>query len=987
MPLRLTHAQRWLSLDRLNEAAYRAAMRQMAGLGDRSGAIRLYQTCMQNLKSELGVAPQPETEELYQFILHGELSIKRPEPVAAHPIDSTPQAMGNLPIPATPFIGRLEEIEQISKLVLEPATHLLTLTGPGGNGKTRLSIQAAGELAKSFHDGAWFVALAPVQSDQGLIPAIANALGLAFYKGETAPIQQLLDYLRQKQLLLILDNFEHLLEAGRELVVEILEAASQVKIIVTSRERLNLQAERVYRVPGMSIPDELTQATWNDPQEQARSFSGIQLLVERARQVQPDFQLTRRNLEAVVRICQLVDGSPLGIELAVGWLELLPPEEIAGEIAHSLDFLESPAADAPARQRSLRAVFETSWKWLEPEEQQAFKRLCAFRGSFSRQAAQAVSGASLKTLLSLVNKSWLQQGDNGRYQLHEVLKQYGMERLETDQDEWQETRDRQAEFFANFMQVQGQGLRSAEQLQALQMIKLELESNIPQAWAWLVLSCDIDTLIEKMLPGLFHYLLIRGNPDVILPLLKQARKAVAAPMSGSCSLQQAILETVETNLEMNFSIFDDQPRERLQQLWARVQECNLQEEMGFWYIVLIATYGGSLNYAEGTQKIVEALPIIQQFKDPWILGYGYLLASRSQWSNPEVCKQYLSTALENFKKIGVLQEQGITLQVLGNLAASEYKYELAIEYNRNAQYLFAQVGDELGVDSTWSNLGEYYVYSGKIDQAFHAFAEQRRFSEKTGNRRMLGTDLSWESLQASRYRELDYALELRRRSLEIAIEVGNQNDIAWHTWELGEIHRLMGNLKQARKYFQEAYPVFEKIQEFNGLGFYHRGMGDIAMMEGDLEGARDEYGQALEYHQQEQRGNRPWGLALTHARLGNVLVKMGAFDQARQHLNSSLSFAIQWHNPDIKSLPLAGIAGLLLATGLAGEAIEVAACVLSKPTTWNEVKKQAGEIIEAGRTGLSEEEAQLCQQRGEKLELDELCERYAGSEKLLTTKE
>jgi tetratricopeptide (TPR) repeat protein len=473
--------------------------------------------------------------------------------------------------------------------------------------------------------------------------------------------------------------------------------------------------------------------------------------------------------------------------------------------------------------------------------------------------------------------------------------------------------------------------------------------------------------------------MIRGDPDVFLPLLKQARKAVAAPMSGTCSIQQAILETVETSIEMGYSIFDDQPKERLKQLWARVQECDLQEEMGFWYIVLIANYGGTLNYEEGTQKIADVLPMVQQFKDPWNLGYGYLLASRSQWRNPETCKSYLSIALENFTKIGVMQEQGITLQVLGNLAASEFEYGLAIEYTKNAQRLFTQVGDELGVDSTWTNLGEYYLYSGKIDQAFHAFAEQRRYSEKTGNRRILGTDLSWESLQASRYRELDYAMELRKRSLEIAIEVGNQNDIAWHTWEMGEIYRLMGDLTHARKYFQEAYPVFELIQEVTGLGFYHRGMGDIAMMEGNLEGARVKYEQALGFHRQELRGNRPWGLALTHARLGAVLVKLGAFNEAKPHFRSSLSYAIQWHNPDIKTLPLIGIAGLLVATGHPGEALEVAACVASKPTTWNEVKKQAGEIMAAARQGLSTEEARLCQETGEGLELDELCQRYMDS--------
>jgi len=974
----LPHAQRWLALDRLNESAYRTVMRQMAGMGDRSGAVHVYQTCLQTLKGELGVAPQAETEQLYQAILQGEQPRRQPaesaQPAASRPSKPT----GNLPSPSTPFIGRNEEIEQVIKLVLDPHTHLLTLTGPGGTGKTRISIQAAAGMAGSFPDGAWFIPLAALQSAQGLIPAVAKGLDFSFYKGEEQPRQQLLDYLREKHILLVLDNFEHLVEDGTGLVADILGAAQGVKLLVTSRERLNLQAEQVYRVPGMRIPDPQTLAGWDDPDEQARSYSALQLLLERARRVRPNFQLTRANLPAVTQICRLVEGSPLGIELAVNWLEVLPEAEIAREIAHSLDFLESNTVDVPARQRSLRGVFDTSWKLLDAQEQQAFKRLCVFQGSFSRQAAQVVSGAPLRTLLSLANKSWLEQGDDGRYHLHEVLRQYGMEHLEADQNEWQEARDRHAEFFSTFMQVQGQALRTAEQIQALDGLKIELESNIPQAWAWLVFTERIDVLVQKMLPGLFHYALIRSSSaNDFMTMLKHARKAVPDSADRGRLLQLAILETVETAFELMWLVLDDQPRERLEQLWARVKENDLGEEMGFWFIVLIAFYGSTLNYEEGSQHFRKILPKITTFQDPWDLGNCYMIASQySERGRHEIRRKYLLDALAIFRKIGVVNEQGSTLHALGELAASEMDYELAIDYSQAAQRMFEQVGDAQGINSIWTNLAEYYIYLGKIDQAFHAFEELRHFNEQTGNRRLLGTDLSWESLHVARYDRLEYALELRKRSLEIANEVGNQNDLTWATWELGEVYRLMGDVEQARKYYQQALPAFEKMQEFIGLGFYHRGFGDIAMLQGNWVEARHQYQQALVYHEREQRGNRTWGLALTHARLGMVLVQLGAFDDAKQHLKVALSLAVNWVNPDLKALPLTGIASLLAAQGFPARAIELAACVARQPTTWNEVKHQARGILEAARQALPADEAQRSQERGEGLEIDTLSRQY-----------
>jgi predicted ATPase/DNA-binding SARP family transcriptional activator len=970
----LPYAQLWLQLDPLNEAATRAVMRQMAGCGNRNGAVRAYQICVERLKQELGVSPEVETESLYQVIMRGEFPGEQPARPIVKSVAAPKLTAGNLPKPSTPFIGRNDELRKVEKLLCDPNIRLLTLTGPGGTGKTRLSIQVAAEVQGSFAEGAWFIPLVGVQSPQGITLAIAKGLDFSFYRGEHTPLQQLQDYLREKHMLVVLDNFEHLLEGGGQLVLNLMESAPELKVLVTSRQRLNLQNEQVFKVGGMQTPNLRAMTKWNEPVAQAKSYSAIRLLVERARRVQPEFELTGQNLKGITQICRVVGGSPLGIELAAAWLELLPLEEIASEISHSLDFLESNADDVPARQRSLRAVFDTSWNLLNGEEQQAFQRLCVFRGNFSKQAADVVSGAALGTLRGLANKSWLQQTEQGHYKLHEVLRQYGLERLECDQDEWQQTRDRHAEYFATFSQIQGQAFKGAGQIEALEAMEAELESNIPEAWTWLVLTERIDELIEKMLPGIFKYWMIRIGTDDFIPLLKQARKAVPPSRERRDLVRQAILETVETNLEMNLAVFDEHPKERMEDLWKRVHELNLKDEMGFWYAVLVASYGGMINFQEASRRMEELLAKPEHNLEPWDLGNYYLLAATFiPPGQDETSKRYLMKAMEIFRQIGSIHDLGITLRSLGELVEKQMDYEQAIRYTLEAQEMFEQTGDVWGVTSTWMGLGEYYTHLGNFEQAFQAYEHTREFNEEMGDRRLLGIDLSWESMAVSRFGDIKDALVLRKRSLEIALEVGNQNDIGWHTWELGEIYRLMGNIEQANKYFQQALPIFEKIGEFNGLGFYHRGLGDIAAVSGDWQEACRQYQQALEFHETEQRYHRFWGLALTHARLATAQVHMGNYEQARQHLTASCQLAEDLVHPDVKALPLMGIAELLAATGRPGKAIQIASCVAYQLTTWNEVKEQASRLVERAASAMPADEAKVCISQGKRLDIDQLC--------------
>ncbi|NJD59393.1 MAG: tetratricopeptide repeat protein, partial [Anaerolineae bacterium] len=549
---------------------------------------------------------------------------------------------------------------------------------------------------------------------------------------------------------------------------------------------------------------------------------------------------------------------------------------------------------------------------------------------------------SLPTLLRLVHQSWLQQRDDGRYQLHEVLRQYGKERLQADQQECQQTRDRHAEYFAEYLHQHAQALQTSSQRQALDALILDIDSNIPEALDHLVATQKFDTIVEKMLTGLLHYSLIRGSTEDIIPVLRAAHQSITPRDNGKALIQAAILETAEIYFTLNRTDTTGNLNQRTHRLLELVNEAGIHAQMGMWYTVLVSLYGFNVNFEEGSMQYLRIMQGIDEATNTWEAGYGYLDASQfCGVENRELRQSYLEKALTAFKGIGVLHEQGVTLLDLGMLAAMEMDYSRAIEYTLQAQGYFEKVQNQWGVDRTWMNLADFYIYSGKIEQGIHAFDETRRFNEKSGNRHALGIDLSWESMAVSRFGKLEDALELRRRSLEVALEVGNPHDIAWHTWELGEIYRLMHELQQARQCYDEALSQFEALNDMLGLAFYERGYGDLAIMRQDWSEARLRFIKALEYQEQELRPFRGWGLIYFHSRLSTALVRLGDHQAAAQQLNEALKLVNSWPYPDMMAMILAGIAEYLAAGGEATQAIEIATCVMEQPTTWNEVKNQA----------------------------------------------
>jgi predicted ATPase/DNA-binding CsgD family transcriptional regulator len=387
-------------------------------------------------------------------------------------------ALGNnLPVQTMPFIGRGDEITAIAQRLADPACGLLTLVGPGGMGKTRLAIEVAKHIAQTdpSADSIYFVDLQPVKSGKILVTAIANALGVLL-SGSEDPRAQLLSYLNERTSLLLLDNFEQLLDSV-DLLGDILKIAPDVKLLVTSREALNLHEEWVWQVGGLQVPDQQSEAA-------IESYSAVQLFAERARRIRKDFVLTGQE-RAITRICQLVEGMPLALELAASWLKAMSCAEIADEIQRGLDILATNTRNVPERHRSMQAVYDHSWRLLSEDERRVMPRLSVFRGGFRREAAESAAGASLSTLSGLVAKSFLRVSADGRYDIHELIRQYADEHLAAVPSAKEDAQYQHCVYYARFLHQRQRLLRGREQARALDEIEDELD-NIRVSWEWAV---------------------------------------------------------------------------------------------------------------------------------------------------------------------------------------------------------------------------------------------------------------------------------------------------------------------------------------------------------------------------------------------------------------------------------------------------------------------------------------------------------------------
>ncbi len=628
--------------------------------------------------------------------------------------------MKNLPLPRTSFVGRASELEAIDRLLDDPGCRLLTLVGPGGAGKTRLALEAAARRVDRYPHGVHFVPLAPVASPDFLAPALGESIQFAVdavHSGFSAE-EQLLDYLGERSTLLVLDNFEHLVE-GSGFLSEVVERAPHVALLTTSRERLNVQSEWVFDVDGLGLAE-----------NGDGSASAMRLFVERATQVAPGLTLDDAEYSQALRICRLVDGMPLGIELAASWVSVLSCAEIADEIEGNIDFLTTSMRDVPERHRSLRAAIDQSWRLLTDEQRSAFSRLSVFRGSFDRSAAVAVAGGDLRLLSELVAKSLLRRPDFGRFELHELLRQYAAEQLRSSPAEEADARERHARHYATMLLEREEALLGSELADARDELRGELE-NLRLAAEWILADGDEHAALP-VLDAFYTFLFMHSWFDSAETLERLARIAgfdADDPESASAVALAAAMDQIAIGARLGH---DPETEELGVRCLPVLRVRNLERELGRCLCALgiMAGYRDALPEAvalleEGTTIATAVGDRLTEIGGLMDLGFARLLMD-----DLGRAREAFDAAHALSGRLGNAFLRAYTTSKLGLLADAEERFDDALRLHMEANELFASVGDPGGTGYALSRaslsafgLGDYSEALRLGHAGYEAFGE------------------------------------------------------------------------------------------------------------------------------------------------------------------------------------------------------------------------------------------------------------------------
>jgi predicted ATPase/class 3 adenylate cyclase len=596
------------------------------------GQVLLSFTTQELVQDEL-----PEGVELRDLGQRQLKDLSRPEHlfqmnIAGLPSDFPPlnvldTAYHNLPVQLTSFIGREHELSEIKQLLT--TTHLLTLTGPGGTGKTRLSLQLAAEVLEEYPNGVWLIELAPLADPTLVTQTVATTLGVRAVPGRTL-LEALTDYLRAKQLLLILDNCEHLIEVSAQLANVLLRAAPRLKILASSREALGIAGETAYRVPSLPLPDPQTARL-----DALAQNDCVHLFVDRASAAYPPFRLKEKNAPTIANICRRLDGIPLAIELAAARTKVFPPEEIATRLDDRFRLLTGGSRTALERHQTLFALIEWSHNLLSEPERVLLRRLSVFAGGWTFEASEAVCGEGinedvLDLLTHLVDKSLVaaeEETAEGRYRLPETIRQYTRDRL-FESGEAEQVRDRHLDFFIRFAETAEPKLRSGEQLEWLDRLETE-HDNLRTALAWSLESSKSD-LALRLAGALYYFWLLRGYfseslrwlEDALVLSEREQSKNVAAGIYVPTRTEKAQRAKVLYGAVMGY--FSNMNVKRARTVFE--ESLRLWRELGDkWWMAAVLQFAGIVMGMEGDVQTAlardeEGVLLAREVGDPWLLA-------------------------------------------------------------------------------------------------------------------------------------------------------------------------------------------------------------------------------------------------------------------------------------------------------------------------------------------------------------------------------
>jgi predicted ATPase/DNA-binding CsgD family transcriptional regulator len=685
----------------------------------------------------------------------------------------------NAPIQPTAFIGREEDLAKLGSMLTDNYCRLMTVTGPGGIGKTRLALQAAYNSVDAFRDGAYFVPLLAVNSSDALITAVIEAVRFVL-QGHDDPSPQLLRHLRDKQLLLILDNFEHLVP-GVEVLLTILESAPQVKFLITSREVLNLRQEWVLPLSGMAFPD-------HQHIDTAENFAAVKLFVECARRMRPDFSLEEERA-GVAHICQIVEGVPLAIELAASWLKSLPCASIASEIQRNLDFLDTKLRDFPARHRSIRAVFDHSWSLLSPHEQSTFSCLAIFRGGFQREAAAAIAGASLADLSALIDKSLIRIESSGRYQIHELLRQLTEEKLAQQADLKRALRDQHANYYADFLERRAHRLSGGATGTFYEDLVREAD-NIAMAWDYALEQAN-ERLIDRFLVPLYH-------------LYNEQNRYY----DGERIFRRALTRLAELGHLYNLT-------------QARASLC----------LALCLQY--LTRYDEAEVFVEKCFPVLEQHGEKWALRNAESCLANIAYSRGDY-----AAAQRHFERVRGLLTAGedpsaliIALSRLSDLATVRGDYEAARQFLSESVAELGETGSSRSRIRFLITLGDIEHKIGNYEKAeahFEAALSLSRSSENTMTHAISLTSLARVAYATGAYARAE---ALCQESITLFEEVRHLWGKAFALAHLARVAMALERFDDAQPYLNDATTIAERTgsQWLKALCYYHQGWLDLSL--------------------------------------------------------------------------------------------------------------------------------------------------------------